>query len=358
MLRLSKFNLKANWVDKTRVKELILYRIFTAIWQNRPIIDRYNWDSTVNGLYHGVTGNIQGFPITLNVNNEFYGMYIFCLPKDGKNYMIDDKDENTGLFVSGAHNTSNDWGITLPYKISDHYDSEMDSDNFNDYPKIVEALTNWTHFINNRLYEGSDGNNYNSTELTDVDGVMYVTSTLDGGEVVESSIIAELIPFDREHIPYRLDLIGFMDYFICMQLFVMIDNTHNNMLFYSGSDKEKMYPFFYDLDSTIQESRQGGYKCDILSEGVSLSNDLSLWENIKNEYWDDIINRYCELRKTYLSIDYIRSVYEDIVKNIPVSDFYEESVKWGPDINNDSFDAKMKFLELRIKWLDENYFNI
>lgn len=358
MLRLSKFNLKANWVDPTRIKELILYRLFTAIWQNRPITDRYDWDNTVNGLYHGVTGNIIGFPIALSVNDNFYGLYMFGLPKDGKNYFIDDKDEDTGLFVSGAHNTANDWGVTLPYVLKDHYDSEMDSDDLADYPAIEHALTEWTHFINGRLYNGSDGNTYNSTELTEVDGTMYVTSTLDDGQVTADSVSAVLIPFDRENIPGRLDVIGFMDYFICMQMFVMCDSTHNNVILYSGAEKKKMFPFFYDLDATINEYRTGGAECDILAEGVSYSSDVSLWENFKEEYWDDIVNRYCELRKTYLSLDYIRSVYEDIAKNIPDTDFIGESSKWGLTVNADSFDSKMTFIEQRIEWLDESYFKV
>lgn len=358
MLRLSKFNLKASWNDNTRIKELILYRIFSDIWHHRPITDRYDWDNKTNGLYCGATGNIHGFPIRVNVNGNFYGIYCFDLPKDGSNYMINDKKESTGLFLSGAHNTTNDWGITLPYAIASHYDSEMDSDDLNDYPGIVAALTEWTHFINNRLYKGSDDNLYNSTELTDVDGTMYVTSTLEGGEVVEDSVSAELIEFDRNNIPERLDVLGFIDYMICMQTFVCYDNQHNNMLVYSGPEKKKIFPFFYDVDIAISENRTGGAQCDIFADGVSLSNDMSLWRNLRDIYWDDMVNRYCELRKTYLSLDYIRSVYEDIAKNIPTSDFDNERTKWGSKSRPNSFEDELSFLAERIQWLDESYFNI
>lgn len=358
MLRLSKFNLKASMVDPSRIKELILYRIISKIWHSRPITDRYDWDSKTSGFYHGASGNIHGFPVRLEVNGEFYGIYTFALPKDGKNYMLDDEDEGTGLFVSGSHNTANDWGITLPYRIKDHYDSEMDSDDLDDYPGIVEALTNWTHFINGRLYKGSDDNEYNSTELTDIDGTKYVTSTLEDGQVVAGSISAELIPFDRKNIAERLDVLGFIDYMILMQVFVMYDNQHNNMLMYSGAEKKKMFPFFYDLDGSINENRDGGSHCDIFADGVSLSSDMSLWKNLRDEYWDDMVNRYCELRKTYLSPDYIRTVYKDIVKHVPSTDFTEEQTKWGSSTSVTSFDGKMVFLEERIKWLDENYFKV
>ena len=422
MLRLSKFNLKANWVDNTRIKELILYRIFTQIWQNRPIIDRYNWDGGANGLYHGVTGNYNGFPIALNVKGEFYGIYNFDLPKDGKNYMIDDEDESTGLFVSGAHNTANDWGITYPYNITDplngHYDSEMDSD-FSEYPMIVMAIGAWTGFINNRMYKAEDGkgydlfqctfrgadsnyynygqvtyddetgkwyhdnveiirifvtdmywdsnhNTYHRVFTTEIDNTRYVTATLDPetGQPTQDSVTVthfdltdELIPFDRENIAKRLDVLGFIDYMICMQLFVMYDNQHNNILMYSGPEKEKMFPFFYDLDGSIQENREGGAEADIFADGVSLSNDMSLWRNLRDEYWDDMVNRYCQLRKTYLSLDYIKSVYNDIAGSIPAEDVSNEVNKWGAG-NPANFNSKLDFLTERLQWLDESYFNI
>lgn len=354
MLRLSKFNLKANWLDDSRVKELFLYRLFAEIWQNRrPIVDRFDWDGGANGYYHGSTGNIKGFPIRFSVCGEFYGVYMFTIPKDGSNYMIDDKDEGTGLFVSGAHNTSNDWGVTLPYVIADHYDSEMDSD-LDDYPGIISALQEWTHFINNRLYEGSDGNTYNSTQLTEVDGTMYVTSTLVSGEAVEESVSAELIEFDRENGYKRLDVLGFMDYFICMQVFVMVDSGHNNVLLYSGPEKKKMFPFFYDLDLSIPAD--AAYNCDVLD--VSYSGDTSLWENFCDIYWDDIVNRYCELRRNVFTDSYIRKVYDDIADAIPKTDYVSESSRWNGSYSAANFEAKIDFIKRRLAWLDENYFVI
>ena len=429
MLRLSKFNLKANWNDNSRIKESILYRIVTEIWQNhRPITDRYNWDGGANGYYHGATGNIKAFPIKFSVAGDFYGVYMFCLPKDGSNYIIDDKDDSTGLLVSGAHNTNNDWGVTLPYNIADprygHYDSEMDSD-FEDYPDIVKALERWTDFINNRLYVGEDGNEYgieectftgsdgnyytysqvtfnssegkwyhndieivkiyvtdmywdtnrntyHRSEVTRISGVNYVTASLteiidpvSGDityEVNETSIvvthftIGDNIEFNKENAYSRLDVLGFIDYFICMQVFVMCDNTHNNIIMYSGPKKKKMFPFFYDLDWSMPDGASYGYDCDILS--VSYSNDTSLWRNIRDIYWDDIVNRYCELRKSVLTDSYIEKVYKEFADNIPSSDYTLESSKWGGTCRASNFETKLIFINKRLKYLDENYFII
>ena len=431
MLRLSGYNLKANAIDETKIKELILYRIFTQLWQNRPITDRYDWDNEVNGLYCGATGNIQGFPIVQNFNDTFYGIHTFCIKKDEKNYMLGGEDED-GIFISGSTNGSNCWGRNLPYNISGNYDEEM-LDEMSE--STIAAMTTWHHFINNRLYKGADNNEYNSTQLEEVSGTMYVRSTLVPGEnsvtvvqtedmayrgsdgnlyilseltesggvlyvtatmedehpvtatalgrhiyqgsdgnrylssdtevidgtryvtalidweTTESSISATLIEFNRKNIPDRLDVLGFIDYFICLQVFYMVDNTHNNILIYSNSEKKKMFPFFYDLDGTMG----GAYDSDVFVG--SLASDMSLWEHFKEIYLDDIINRYSYLRGNVLSMDNITAIYEDIRDNIPEEALANERTKWGSSTRKDSFDPYINKLIQRLEYIDEKCFD-
>ena len=351
MLRLSGYNMKAYAQDPSRIKEPILYRLFRQIWQERPITDRYDWDNKVNGLFHGATGTCLGFPVTFNVAGEFYGFYVFLIKKDEKNYMLNGEDES-GIFVSGSTNSNFAWGRYLPYSITENYDEEM-LDEMSE--STIKALENWHHFINGRLYLGSDENEYNSTELTNVDGTMYVTSTLEGGQVVQSSVSAELIPFDEEHIPDRLDVLGFIDYFINMQVFTMSDNCHNNIIFYSNSEKKKLWPFFYDLDGTILT--QYGADADIMNPSVTWCSDMSLWENLLDMYWDSVANRYFELRRTILTIDNIKSIYKDIVSEIPEDVYPKERNKWGSTFAPDTFDTFITFLEQRFNYLDNHYFS-
>lgn len=354
MIRQSGYNLKASYTDTTRIKEYLLYRIFNQIWDNRPINDRYQWDNKVNGYFHSATGTIKCFPITVNTNGKFYGIYLFGLKKDEKNYMLDGSEES-GVFVAGAHNTSTDWivdEVTDDY-IKYHYDLEMQDEWFE---SDLTCLKNFHNFIINRLYEDNTGKYYAKELITEINDKTYVTDTLSSGAVTDESIEVKLVEFNKENIPDWLDLLGFIDYFICMQAFVMIDNGHNNMAVYFGPDKKKFHPFFYDLDNSIYYTGKYTYDCDILAEGISLTPDMSIYQNLFDLYKDEITNRYIHLRKTYLTIENIRHIFEYVRDSIPEEAKYSEMVAWSFNIN--SFEERISFLEKRFKWLDEEYFKI
>lgn len=356
MIRLSKYNAKA-YPYGILEKEPILFRIFIGIWNTRPIVDRFDWDGGVNGYYHGAAGNLKVFPVKVLVNGEFYGIYFFGEPKDEKNCILDGEDES-GMYLQGSTNGANCWGRNLPYDIQANYSDEQGAytdeyDNEILSPDSVAAMENWTHFMQGRLYKGSDDNEYNITELTDVEGTYYVTSTLDEGQVVEGSISTKLIKVNRENVNERIDVIGFMDYLICLQVFQMGDNFHNNMILYSNSEKRKLWPFFYDVNDALSRS---AYNEDYIQVKRDAGYDLTVWDTMIDLYWDDIVNRYASLRNTVLNKEYINAVYEDIISGIPNEDYASERDKWDRNIDKTDFASKVEFLSKRLAWLDENYF--
>lgn len=460
LLRLSGYNLKANWTDDTRTKEIILYRLILSVWNNRPITDRFPWDKQY-GYFTGATGIINGFNMRTNIGGTFYGLHTFGLKKDEKNYMLDGTDES-GIFVCGSRRDATCWTTSTAADWEDEMMDEMSQD-------TADALNVFLNFINNRLYKGSDNNEYFNTaltyfigdtsysynevtvkdgkvvlasdtsieieniyvtstlnpaegsvtaeytsdmayrgsdgnlyilsELTEIDGVFYVTSTLgddnpvtatyldhhiyvgsdnnrylfsettmiDGvryvtnliiWETTESSVSAELIPFDKENAPERMDILGWLDYFICMQTGEMWDSICRNLILFSQSDKKKFYPYFYDVDLSLRNN----YDDDIFDlaynivNGVKVMNDMSLWSNLKDMYWDEIINRYSELRKTVLTIDNVKAIYHDVIDEVPESDFVAESERWGVNVSKDAFTEIIAMLEKRFVWLDTEYF--
>jgi hypothetical protein len=139
----------------------------------------------------------------------------------------------------------------------------------------------------------------------------------------------------------------------------MPDNLHNNILLYSDAEKKKMFPFLYDFDTTIRTDF--GYDADILNHDNPTAvtpQNMTLWEDFKDEYWDDIVNRYIELRKNILSVSFIEDVYNEYVTNVPTSDYSEESAKWGGNIKATNFAYQIDFLKRRFEYLDTNYFII
>lgn len=324
LLRLSGFNLKANWTDATKIKELILNRLILAIQNTREYANRYPWLD--DNPYCGATGTINGFPIKVKVGGAFYGIDIFSLKKDEKNYMLETAKlvdgnvvEGTGIFSSGVGGPYIDgffrdsWSAHPEYWEDEMNDEEVLTTN-NHTPADSAALIDFLTFIN-----GDD--------------------------------------FDKEHVPVRMDIYSWIDYFILMQVFVMVDNTSRNLVLYSGSDRTKFYAFFYDLDLAWgATSERTAYNVDILDDGVSFSKDMTPWNKLWDVYKDEIINRYSDLRKTVLSLDYINTIYKSISINIPEEDIQNQRDRWGQLVLTNDMSIWMSWFEKRLNWLDTNIF--
>ena len=304
MVRSSGFNLKANYTDQSRVKEFIMNRILMDIWEHRENYHNYPWDSE-NEPYSGATGMIKGFPIRVNIGGKFYGLDIFGLKKDEKNYLLD--GDASGMMVSGTRGNANDpnnWTAAKPEDWEDEMNDELTESN-------KQALTDFFSFFNSEN-------------------------------------------FTKENIPQRMSVIDWIDYFINLQVFLMRDNTCRNMILYTGSDKKIFYPFFYDLDLSWNFNSTSS-NLDIMTN--SYAADMSLWENFRTLYKDEITNRYAYLRGTVLNIDYINTIYQEILSAIPQEDIEEEKRKW--DAGNVSYmETLINVLSKRLDWLDKEYFKV
>lgn len=304
MVRVSGFNLKANYTDNTRIKELLMNRIFMSIWEDRGKLHSYPWEAEEIPC-SGATGMIKGFPIRVNIGGNFYGIDVFGLKKDEKNYLLD--GDTSGMIVSGTRGNTNDpnnWTAAKPEDWEDEMNDELTESN-------KQALTDFFSFINSEN-------------------------------------------FTKENVPQRMSVIDWIDYFIGLQVFLMRDNTCRNMILYAKEDKKKLYPFFYDLDLSWF-FYDNNYNLDIMTSSYAV--DMSLWENFKSLYEDEIRNRYAYLRENILSIETIQTMYEDIAKDIPLVDIALEKEKWGQG-NVNSMNTYISILKKRLNWLDKEYFKI
>lgn len=304
MVRTSGFNLKANYTDNTRIKEFLMNRIFMSIWEDRVNLHSYPWEAEEIPC-SGATGMIKGFPIRVNIGGNFYGIDVFGLKKDEKNYLLD--GDTSGMIVSGTRGNTNDpnnWTAAKPEDWEDEMNDELTESN-------KQALTDFFSFINSEN-------------------------------------------FTKENVPQRMSVIDWIDYFIGLQVFLMRDNTCRNMILYAKEDKKKLYPFFYDLDLSWF-FYDNNYNLDIMTSSYAV--DMSLWENFKSLYEDEIRNRYAYLRENILSLETIQAMYEDIAKDIPLVDIALEKEKWGQG-NVNSMNTYISVLKKRLNWLDKEYFKI
>ena len=303
MVRTSGFNLKANYTDNSRIKEFIMNRILMEMWSDREEYHNYPWDSE-DEPYSGATGMIKGFPIRVDIGGDFYGLDIFGLKKDEKNYLLN--GDESGMIVSGTRGNVSDpsnWTGAKPTDWEDEMNDALTESN-------IQALTDFFSFINSE-------------------------------------------DFTKVNLPQRMSVIDWIDYFIGLQVFLMRDNTCRNMILYAGKDKKKFYPFFYDLD--LSWNFGNNYTLDIMTN--SYAADMSLWENFYSMYSDEIANRYAYLRNTVLNSDYISALYKEIANNIPHEDVTLEYKKWGKgDITY--MEELVKVMDKRLEWLDEKYFKV
>ena len=303
MVRTSGFNLKANYTDNSRIKEFIMNRILMEMWSDREEYHNYPWDSE-DEPYSGATGMIKGFPIRVDIGGDFYGLDIFGLKKDEKNYLLN--GDESGMIVSGTRGNVSDpsnWTGAKPTDWEDEMNDALTESN-------IQALTDFFSFINSE-------------------------------------------DFTKVNLPQRMSVIDWIDYFIGLQVFLMRDNTCRNMILYAGKDKKKFYPFFYDLD--LSWNFGNNYTLDIMTN--SYAADMSLWENFYSMYSDEIANRYAYLRNTVLNSDYISALYKEIANNIPHEDVTLEYKKWGKgDITY--MEELVKVMGKRLEWLDEKYFKV
>lgn len=303
--RQSGFNLKANFSDNSRIKELSMYRLLLSVWEEKPLYRRFPWsDNEDVAPYTCATGFIQGFNVEVRLGGTFQGLFVFGLKKDKGNYLIED-DEN-GILVCAEHAN---WSTADASTWENEIEDEMPQD-------TADALDDFFAFLRS-------------------------------GNVT------------RETAPQRMDVLAWLDYTICLQVFYMPDNIGRNMILYSNEEKYKFTPFFYDLDLSLN-FYFSDYKVDFYTapwpDGL-YEKDFLPYNLMMDLYWDEILGRYDVLRKTALSIPNIQYVFDNALKSIPESVLALEESKWGVTDIKTNQSVLVDTLIKRILWLDKNIFN-
>ena len=154
--------------------------------------------------------------------------------------------------------------------------------------------------------------------------------------------------FSQSNDPKHMDILGFIDYFIGLQVFYMPDNVAHNLILYTKADKKVFYPFFYDMDLTFPNYNE--ITSNVLSAYGGNATTYIIWQLLIREYADVIYNRYIELRKSILNIDYIKDVFADLRGNIPQRWIDAEHSLWGATFkySNILFNLMQRF-----DWLDK-----
>ncbi|MBQ7141098.1 MAG: CotH kinase family protein [Bacilli bacterium] len=309
----NKYVLKANYVDYTHARNIVSAKLWGQVVKSRK-----NVNSRLTALVNG--GAIDGYPVELYINDEYYGLYTFNTAKDENLFNM--KNDNEFLIAD---------------------DSWKDDSLFKKTVDFNDPDTGWE-----TIYTG------NKTD-----------------EEVENSINA-LINFTinndgkafKDGIGNYLDIDASIDYLIYIYYICASDNSAKNML-WASFDSKIWFPSAYDLDSTFGNGAptMGFYGYDIMLPSIDTNNtivantphEMLLWTRILNNYRDEIKVRYNELRTTILTSDNVIKLFNQFKNQVSDKVYNNNLIRWPnlPKSNEDNYNQIYNFIKNREKVMDE-----
>lgn len=280
MIETNQFNLKAFYTDITQCKEPVIYRLWLKTKTARDFDAQFPWSDNLK-LFSSVTGCYYGFPVEIRVNGEFYGLSFLLNKKDKDNYLIDSSDK--GLLVCGETNAAGFW-------------TTYDSANFAD----------------------------------EIDDEMPETTASAMRDFIEE-FCAQDTSYIREHASERLYVDDWIDYYIFLEVFGIVDNYAKNLLFYSGEDKMKFSAFLYDCDWSFGYNDRNGveYNALTMNKGTAQAADTSFFEKFVSVFWERIVERFGYLYNNgFINYEAVKREFVNVQSGIPYSVFADEMEKW------------------------------
>lgn len=295
----SKYNLKANWIDKTHSRNIVAARIAGKVQA------KYN---VLNDLPNH--GSIDGFPIEVYINNNFLGIYTWNIPKDAWMWNMDE-DNPEHVVIEGEWYTEYvNFKKTLDSFEGTGWGFEVGEES----QEIVSSFNNLVNFINNTSDE----------------------------------------EFRRDFEKY-INKDAAFNYLLMVYLIEGIDNTGKNMMLVSYNNGKLWYPCLYDLDSTWGTWTDGtlneSYKILPEDEIADHSTNNLITRMIKC-FPNELSQRWFELRKDLFSKESIMKEFYDFKNSIPEDTFKKETNLWY-NIPGFGLDQIEQFLDERLPYIDK-----
>lgn len=264
----SKYCLKANWVDRTHSRNVVTAKIASKVQQKYDLLTQ----APRNGL-------VDGFPIEIYNNGEFYGIYTFNIPKDAWQFNMDE-DNPDHIVVSGKTYTPTNLFQELPdlgvWEVEVGEESE----------ETLQKLTRMFDFVINSSDEEF-----------------------------------------KEHFEEYLDLDAALNYYIMVDYCHLADNHGQNMLI-ATYDGLKWYLSLYDLDTSWGTTWNGYELHNYAEESLDMSRN-NLFARMEKCFAKELSDRYFELREDILNKETVMAEFEAFQDQIPTMSFIRETLRWG-----------------------------
>lgn len=294
----NKYTLKAEWTDKSHSRNVVSGKIAGDIQNEYGL-----FTDTVNN------GVVDGFPIELYLNDEFYGLYSLTVPKDWMHNLDESNKNNLAIMAKDYDNKT-----TFSQLATEKWESfEVEVGEENDYSLALF----------NRLVR-----------------------------FIKNSSVADF----RNNFSNYLDLDAMLNYYCFMMYAELYDDVNKNYMFVTY-DGNYWYISLYDMDVSYGTSWSGNELLDYTDMFETYIADSQLWSKFEKAFPNEIAKRYEELRSTYLNKKYVMKQFNSYYNSIPKSSFELEDEKWGIK-NGYGLDQISEFLDARTPVLDSYIENL
>ncbi|WP_290085353.1 CotH kinase family protein [Lactobacillus taiwanensis] len=340
--RQNKYVLKANYNDYSQIRNVMSAKMWGKIKasetndlydvlvdQSGNAITTQNDDSvsavtdpllSIGSSY----GAIDGFPVALYINDQYWGLYTFSIPKDGWMAKMPKKQ--------GYAILSPDWKPQGAF----------------------EEVTN-LHDSMELEYSGTDSEEWIINSINNLINLIKATYSDTGS-------------FDNAVGNY-LDMSSAIDYYVYSILIGNTDGVVRNYLLQTFNG-DKWYFVPYDLDVTFGRSVYWGQYASAFShtdklreEGITFENsaDSTQGNRVFYQLWkfhkDQVLNRTKELITGVLSPDNLEVEMTKYMYKIPQEAFNAEVKLWPgtPETSIDNLSQLLRWYNRRVKFIQNEY---
>lgn len=312
----NKFCLKANWIDLSHARNVVSARLWGDIVKSR---EDYNELPELLRTSPN-QGAIDGFPIKVYANGVYQGRYTWNIPKDKWMTNMDDSLDNHCILCG------------------ENYDGGC----FRSMPLIDES--DWSDEIHDICPENIK---------------------VRWSEVVDFVMTSSDEEF-KSNIGNYFDLQSLLDYHIFGMAMCGLDSYGKNQI-YMTYDGNKWIASMYDLDSTWGLYWNGetlvaaDYAREKFEDRVNGRKGNLLYERLEHNFYEELQNRWIELKKSALSLTNIINRFERFTDVIPqelIKEDYASTTANGgytgiPSVSRNNIQQIRNFAVMRQAYTDE-----
>lgn len=245
----------------------------------------------------------DGFPVEIQYNGAFLGIYVFRLKKSRENYKLDNT-KKAHVFLEYDYTIAGGPYVLLKWQTFDPIQYELKS------PKITGYVPGAT--------------------ITDTD----VMNSINGLWAWTTAVYNNSGYVAHEN---KVVLSAWIDYLIAVELAAHWDGLNQNILLMTH-DGVKWSPYIYDTDHTwgieitLKRDAKTAFVLDYDARGDG--ENKTFWINFRTIYLTQIKTRYTELRKAgVISIQNIEKNALEFSRPIGYEHYKKEFAKWGYGLN-------------------------